>query len=250
MIKKNYYIASCSFGKDSIATLLIALENNEPINEVIFCEVMFSETISGEIPEHINFINNIAIPYFEAKGLKVTKLRAKKNYIDSFFHLNKKRNKLQGFPLAKKCKIKSELKIAPIKSYITKLKKIYNVIEYIGITADEPQRFSVLNANKISLLKKYGITQKQSREISEKKGLLSPVYKYTTRQGCWFCPNASIKEMARIKKNYANYWDALANLSKVNNTISSYFKYNLTFDEVEDQINRYLYFKEKEIFLF
>jgi 3'-phosphoadenosine 5'-phosphosulfate sulfotransferase (PAPS reductase)/FAD synthetase len=249
-MKENYYIASCSFGKDSIATLLIAIEHNEPINEVIFSEVMFSETISGEIPEHINFINNVAIPYFEDKGLKVTKLRAKKNYIDCFMHINKNRNKPQGFPLAKKCKIKSELKIAPIKSYIAKLKKKYNVIEYIGITADEPQRFSCLNENKISLLKIYGITQKESRNICEKKELLSPVYKYRTRQGCWFCPNARIREMARIKKTYANYWEELANLAKVHNTISNYFKYNLTFNEIEDQINRYLFIEEKEILLF
>lgn len=249
-MKDNYYIASCSFGKDSIATLLIALEHNEPINEVVFSEVMFSETISGEIPEHINFIDKIAIPYFEAKGLKITKLRAKKNYIDCFMHLNKNRNKLQGFPLAKKCKIKSELKIAPIKSYISKLKKIYNVIEYIGITADEPLRFSTLNVNKISLLKKYEITQKESRNICEIKGLLSPVYKYTTRQGCWFCPNARVRDLARIKKTYKNYWEALADLSKVENTISRYFKYNLSFDEVEDQLNRYLFIEEKKILLF
>jgi 3'-phosphoadenosine 5'-phosphosulfate sulfotransferase (PAPS reductase)/FAD synthetase len=249
-MKNNYYIASCSFGKDSIATLLLALEHNEPINEVIFSEVMFTDKISGELPEHINFIDNIAIPYFEAKGLKVTKLRAKKNYIDCFMHLNKKKNKYQGFPLAKKCKIKSELKIAPIKSYITKLKKQYNVIEYIGITADEPYRFSSLNTNKISLLIKFGITQKESRNICEKKGLLSPVYKYTTRQGCWFCPNARLKDMARIKKTYPNYWEALSKLSKVTNTISKYFKYTQTFEEVDEQVKRYLFIEEKEILLF
>lgn len=27
------YIASCSFGKDSIATILLALENNEPLDK-------------------------------------------------------------------------------------------------------------------------------------------------------------------------------------------------------------------------
>lgn len=165
-------------------------------------------------------------------------------------HLNKKRNKYQGFPLAKKCKIKSEVKIAPIKSYITKLKKQYNVIEYIGITADEPYRFSSLNTNKISLLIKFGITQKESRNICEKKGLLSPVYKYSTRQGCWFCPNARLKEMARIKKTYPIYWEALSKLSKETNTISKYFKYDQTFEEVEAQINRYLFIEEKEILLF
>ena len=127
-MKPNYYIASCSFGKDSIATILTALEHKEPLDEVIFCEVRFSINISGEIPEHIEFINNVAIPMLYLKGVKkITTLYAKKTYIDCFMHINKKRNKYQGFPLAKKCKIKSDLKIGPIKKYISKLKKDYNV---------------------------------------------------------------------------------------------------------------------------
>jgi 3'-phosphoadenosine 5'-phosphosulfate sulfotransferase (PAPS reductase)/FAD synthetase len=39
--KPKMYIASCSFGKDSIATILLALENNEPLDRVVFSEVMF-----------------------------------------------------------------------------------------------------------------------------------------------------------------------------------------------------------------
>lgn len=40
-IKPKMHIASCSFGKDSIATILLALENNEPLDRVVFAEVMF-----------------------------------------------------------------------------------------------------------------------------------------------------------------------------------------------------------------
>ena len=29
------YIASCSFGKDSIATILLAREHNEPLDEIV-----------------------------------------------------------------------------------------------------------------------------------------------------------------------------------------------------------------------
>lgn len=49
------YIASCSFDKDSIATILLALEHDEPLDRVVFSEVMFDHArgISGEIPEHI-----------------------------------------------------------------------------------------------------------------------------------------------------------------------------------------------------
>ena len=35
------HIASCSFGKDSIATILLAIENNEPLDGAVFSEVMF-----------------------------------------------------------------------------------------------------------------------------------------------------------------------------------------------------------------
>ena len=43
------HILSCSFGKDSIATALLALQHGEPLDELVYCEVMFSEEISGEL---------------------------------------------------------------------------------------------------------------------------------------------------------------------------------------------------------
>lgn len=68
------YFASCSFGKDSVATVLLALEHNEPLDEILFTEVMFdhARNISGEIPEHIDWIHSTAIPRFEAMGGKNT----------------------------------------------------------------------------------------------------------------------------------------------------------------------------------
>ena len=84
--KKKCYIASCSFGKDSIATILLALENNEPLDRVVFAEVMFDHErgISGEIPEHIEWIYSTAIPKLESMGVKVDVVKAKKDYV-SFF---------------------------------------------------------------------------------------------------------------------------------------------------------------------
>lgn len=84
--KKPIYIASCSFGKDSIATVLLALENKEPLDKVVFAEVMFDHErgISGEIPEHIEWINSTAIPKLEQMGVTVDVVKAKKDYV-SFF---------------------------------------------------------------------------------------------------------------------------------------------------------------------
>lgn len=80
------HIASCSFGKDSIATILLALENNEPLDRVVFAEVMFDHEkgISGEIPEHIEWIYNTAIPKLEGMGVKVDVVRSDIDYV-SFF---------------------------------------------------------------------------------------------------------------------------------------------------------------------
>ena len=62
--KNMKHILSCSFGKDSIATALLALQHGEPLDELVYCEVMFNEEISGELPEHNRFIHETAIPLF------------------------------------------------------------------------------------------------------------------------------------------------------------------------------------------
>lgn len=81
-MNSKLYIASCSFGKDSIATILLALENGEPLDRVVFAEVMFDHErgISGEIPEHIEWIYNTAIPKLESMGVKVDVVRSDKDY--------------------------------------------------------------------------------------------------------------------------------------------------------------------------
>ena len=81
------YVASCSFGKDSIATILLAHEHGEPLDEIVYCEVMYDENISGEVPEHRDFIYNTAIPKIESMGYKVKILRSDKTYMDCFNHV-------------------------------------------------------------------------------------------------------------------------------------------------------------------
>lgn len=80
------YFAACSFGKDSIATVLLALEHNEPLDGILFTEVMFSHArnISGEIPEHINWIHNTAIPKLETMGVKTHILHSERDYMYFF----------------------------------------------------------------------------------------------------------------------------------------------------------------------
>ena len=80
--KPKMHIASCSFGKDSIATILLALENNEPLDRVVFSEVMFdhSRNISGELPEHIEWVYDVAIPKLESMNIVVDVVKAERDY--------------------------------------------------------------------------------------------------------------------------------------------------------------------------
>lgn len=79
-MERPKFIASCSFGKDSLATILLAKEHGVPLDEAVYCEVMFDKGISGEVPEHRDFIYGRAIPALERMGVKIIVLRSAKTY--------------------------------------------------------------------------------------------------------------------------------------------------------------------------
>lgn len=78
------YFCSWSGGADSTATALLALEHNEPLTALVYCEVMFDREVSGEVPEHAEFIHQIAIPWFEHHGIHVEVLRSQKHSVTIF----------------------------------------------------------------------------------------------------------------------------------------------------------------------
>ena len=197
---KIKYAASCSFGKDSIATVLLAREHNEPLDEIVYCEVMFDKDISGELPEHISFIKEKCIPLFASWGYKTEVLHAKANYMDCFNHIvtrskvPERNGKKQGFPMAGRCTINDRCKIKPIKDFF-KEKDPENVTQYIGIAIDEPKRLERLKGKKpirVSLMEKYGYTEKMAFELCEKYGLLSPIYDFAPRGGVLVLPKCKI----------------------------------------------------------
>ena len=241
------HIVSCSFGKDSLATILLALEHGEPLDEAVFVEVMFdhSRNISGEIPEHIDWIYSTAIPMLEAMGVRIRVLRSEKDYIYCFRKVVKKgerAGKMYGFPIAGRCCINSSCKIQPIQRYLRSFGE--EVTQYIGIAADEPKRLARLQSGngkpcKVSLLAKYGYTEAMARELCEKHGLLSPIYKTGTRGGCWFCPNARISSFSRLRREHPDLWAELERLSHTPNLYSYGFRYGKTLQEVEREMDLY-----------
>lgn len=240
-MKPKLYIASCSFGKDSIATILLALENNEPLDRVVFAEVMFDHErgISGEIPEHIEWIYNTAIPKLESMGVKVDVVRDKQDYKSFFYKCRgggKFKGFLYGFPIGGKCVINRNCKIRPIKSYYKQFKG-YEIVQYVGIAKDEPKRLSRLKSNQVSLLDRYGYTESMAMNKCKDYGLVSPIYENGSRGGCWFCMNASIQSYSLLKMKHPELWDELRELSKTPNLCSYGFKYGKTLQQVEKEMD-------------
>ena len=247
------YIASCSFGKDSIATVILAHLNNEPLDLIVFSEVMFDKDISGEHPLHIDFIYNKAIPIFESWGYKVKVLRSNKTYKDCFFNVCGERakperiGKYRGFPIAFKCKINSDCKVGPIKKFFKGL----DCIQYVGIAADEPKRLERLkNTNKISLLAKYNYTEARAFDLCQEYDLISPVYQLSSRQGCWFCPNARERVCVWLKENKPDYWEELRKLSQTQNLVTYKFNRTETFEELDKRLEAIIKADKDQLKLF
>lgn len=221
------YIASCSGGKDSVATVILAHENKEPLDLIVFSEVMFDENVSGELPEHIDFVKDKLFPMFERWGYKTKILRSDKTYMDCFYHVVKrssKKNRIgkyKGFVMSGRCDVQRDCKLRPIKNFYKNYP--YEYRQYIGIAVDEEKRLKRLKENQISLLEKYGLTEEMAKKKCEQYGLLSPIYSFSTRGGCWFCPNMKEKELKRLRDNHPDLWKKLLTLEEEENTIGFVF---------------------------
>lgn len=180
------YIASWSGGKDSTASIILAHEHNEPLDLIIFSEVMFDENISGELPEHIDFIKNKAILVFESWGYEVKILHSDKAYMDCFHHIATKGKRIGrklGFPMTGKCMINRDCKMLQIRKFLKEIGEPFT--QYIGIAVDEPIRMNRIadTGDKVSLLEKYCYTEQMALDLCKKYDLLSPIYDFVPRGG-------------------------------------------------------------------
>lgn len=194
------YIASWSGGKDSTASIILAHENGEPLDMIIFAEVMFDENISGELPEHIEFVHKAA-KVFETWGYPVHILRSDRTYMDCFNHrITRSRvpdriGKKMGFPMMGKCSINRDCKMRPIRQFWKSVEGEYT--QYVGIAVDEKKRIEriVKTKNTVSLLEKYGYTEHMAFDLCKKYGLLSPIYEFAERGGVGFVQTPKKKNL-------------------------------------------------------
>lgn len=230
---------SCSFGKDSLCSLLLAIEHGEPLDEAVYCEVMFDKDISGEVPEHRDFIYNTAIPILERMGVKVVVLRSEQTYVGLFtgrITRGPKKGVIRSFPLCGKCAVQRDCKVRPIEQYKRTLPP--GTVQYVGIASDEQERLLRLNGTKVSLLEKYNFTEQDARSLCEKAGLLSPVYEFTDRGGCWFCPNAKKAELRHLYDHHPDLWARMLELQAIPNKATEKFNRTQRFSDIDEMFRQ------------
>ena len=145
---KNKHVVACSGGKDSIATILIALKYKEPLDEVTWVEVMFDKETSGEVPEHRDFVYNSLKPFCEENGIRFTVLHSPKTYDDVFHHIftsGKNTGGKHGFTWPRRCAVNRDCKLKAMNEYKRREKKC--LVFYVGIAADEKKKTEATKQN-------------------------------------------------------------------------------------------------------
>lgn len=147
--------------------------------------------------------------------------------------------------MAGKCQINRSCKVEPIKKFLKEYKEEY--MEYLGIALDEPKRLARLDGNKVSLLEKYGYTEQMAFDLCKKYDLLSPIYDFTKRGGCWFCPNARDCELRHLRKNHEVLWNNLLALENIPDLIGD--KWNtLTQTSIQEKEEQF-FWEERQMTL-
>lgn len=209
------YIASISFGKDSLAMLIHIIENKLPLDEVIFCEVMATDTLSADLPEMVEFIKKAENILLKKYGIAVKHLKAKLTFND-YFYTKRKRGKhagiAYGYPLLQAAWCNSRLKMKVLNEYYKSLGDDH--ITYIGYAADEKRRIARLKPHQQAPLVEQEITEAQAIEICRQRDLLCPLYDKFKRMGCWFCPKQSLASLRVIWSDYPKYWQMMLDWQK------------------------------------
>ena len=203
------YIASLSYGKDSCAMLEIIYQNKMPLDRIVHVEIMATDTIPADLPPMMEFKKKADRIIKERYGIEVEHIHAPKSYEEYFYYINNSKsgkfaNKIYGFPYRMGSWCNSRLKTNILNKFARA-----NIVQYIGIAADEPNRFHNLTDRKRSPLVEYGITEAQARKICEELDLLSPIYTQSARGGCWFCHNQSLNQLRLLRKQYPEYWELM-----------------------------------------
>lgn len=219
------HIASCSFGKDSLATVLRLIEEGKPLDEVVFYN-------TGVEFDCIYEIRNRVVDILKDKNIKYTELSPDNHFL-YYMMVKPIRYRNQegkdhpyhyGFQWCGQRGIRwgTSLKTKAMKDYYKSAYGNEQVYEYVGIAADEPSRIKD-DPFKLYPLVEWGMTEKDCLDYCHSKGFYwmekgcngndsIELYDVLDRVSCWCCGYKNLKELKNIYIYLPEYWERLRGL--------------------------------------
>lgn len=206
---KKYYVASVSWGKDSLYMLLRLMEENSPLNEVAFYDTGMEFQATYDI-------RNAVLPMLTARGIKYTELRPLRPFI--YDMLEKPVNGKNGFHYGyswcgRTVRWGTRGKISALDANARKHSE-QGVVQYVGLAADEPKRLEQLENDKRAPLAEWGVTEAECLQGCYERGYEWKesgfrLYDLLDRVSCWCCSNKNLKELKNIYTHLPEYWERL-----------------------------------------
>lgn len=210
------HILSLSYGKDSLACLEACKLLGYPIDRVIHAEVWATQDIPADLPPMVEFKKKADAIIKEKYGLIVEHISAQRErerldyefLFYTVFSKGKNVGRIYGFPIQRGQWCTSDLK-TKVLNRIAKGADT-NIVQYLGIAADEPERIERHTRPGIILpLVDIGWDEAYCRKWCEENDLLSPIYTNAARGGCWFCHNQTVDQLRLLRKEYPDLWELL-----------------------------------------
>ena len=210
------HIASVSFGKDSLAMILRLLEEEYPLDAVVFYD-------TGMEFEAIYRLRDAVTPMIHERGIEFVELCPKEPFLFSMFEREVKYRNKPGCHYGygwcgSVCRWGTHGKLDTISTYKKSLGD--SVTDYVGIAADEPQRFSKAKAEgKVLPLVDWGMTERDCLNYCHDHGFYwyegdVELYSILSRVSCWCCRNKNLAELRNIYHFLPEYWDKLRGLQE------------------------------------
>ena len=219
---KVRYIASCSFGKDSLAMVLLLIQKKYPLDEVVFFD-------TGMEFEPIYKNEKKLEKILQKNGIKYTRLKGEKSFeYLAFKHEYVKRDGTRkvGYDWCGGVRRWGTLeKKKALKKYYQKYNNCL-IVEYVGIASDERTRIEQVRTNradrgciKLYPLIEWGMNEKDclkwcfEHKISWKTNSIE-LYDILDRVSCWCCGTKNNKEISNIIKYLPDVWDKIKRYEK------------------------------------
>lgn len=214
------YIASVSFGKDSLTMLLRLLEEKLPLDIVVFYN-------TGMEFDAIYHIRDEIKPLLARHGVEFVELHPAEPFLYSMLKrkvVSKQKGEHLGYGwCGGLCRWGTAEKTREIKKFRQSLGD--GTIDYVGIAADETQRFEKewSDARRLPLVD-WGMTEADCLQYCYAHGFRwmeeSPktdsgqidLYEILDRVSCWCCTNKNLKELRNIYIYLPQYWEKLKEL--------------------------------------